>query len=49
LAPAVLTPEQLSGVAGQVMAAMRVEIEKAAAASAAKVIREEISALFNES
>lgn len=45
-APAALSQEQLDGVVEHVLNAMRAEIEKAAAASAAKVIREEINALF---
>ena len=43
-----LSEEQLNGVVAHVLSAMQAEIEKAAAASAAKVIREEISALFSD-
>ena len=48
-APAALGPEQMDEVVAHALSAMRQDIEKAAAASAAKVIREEISALFDAS
>jgi hypothetical protein len=45
-APASFSPEQLEDITEHVLSAMRAEVDKAAAASAAKVIREEIGAMF---